>query len=399
MSKVKTIKDLQLNDKRVLIRVDYNVPLNEKGEITDDIRIAKSVDTLRYCLERNARVILMSHLGRPKGAPEAKYSLKPAADHLAKLLGKPVKLLGDCVGPKVEKAVQAMQPGDVVMLENLRFHAEETKNDAGFAKKLASLADVYINDAFGAAHRAHASTAGVTEYLPSGAGFLMSRELEYLGKAITTPDRPFVTILGGAKVSDKIKLISNLIDKADTILIGGAMAYTFYKVMGIGIGNSKFEPDGVPAAEQALRKAKEKNFQLVFPDDRVIAPSIDEASKAKVIDTAIPDGWSGFDIGPKTVERYKAILAKAKTIVWNGPVGLFEVKPFDEGTRALAKFIAGLNATKIIGGGDTAAAVRAFGLDTQMSHVSTGGGASLEFLEGTQLPGVTALCEKAGAAK
>ncbi len=399
MSKVKTIRDLSLNDKRVLIRVDYNVPLNEKGQITDDIRIAKSVDTIRYCLERNARVILMSHLGRPKGAPEAKYSLKPAADHLAKLLGKPVKLLGDCVGPEVEKAVQAMKSGDVVMLENLRFHAEETKNDAAFAKKLASLADVYVNDAFGAAHRAHASTAGVTEYLPSGAGFLMSRELEYLGKAITTPDRPFVTILGGAKVSDKIKLISNLIDKADTILIGGAMAYTFYKVMGIGIGNSKFEPDGVPAAELALRKAKEKNFPLIFPDDRVIAPSIDEASKAKVIDTEIPDGWSGFDIGPKTVERYKAILANAKTIVWNGPVGLFEVKPFDEGTKALAKFIAGLKATKIIGGGDTAAAVRAFGLDTQMSHVSTGGGASLEFLEGTQLPGVTALAEKAGAAK
>lgn len=399
MDSVKTIEELSVNDKRVLIRVDYNVPLNEKGEITDDVRISKSLDTIRYCLERNARVILMSHLGRPKGTPEAKYSLKPAAVHLAKLLGKPVTLLQDCVGPEVEKAVQSMKAGDIVMLENLRFHAEETKNDSAFAKKLASLADVYVNDAFGAAHRAHASTAGVTEYLPSAAGFLLSLELRYLGKAITNPDRPFVTILGGAKVSDKIKLISNLIDKADTILIGGAMAYTFYKVMGIGIGNSKFEPEGVPAAEQALKKAKDKNFQLLFPVDRVIAQSIDTAAQSKVIDTEIPDGWSGFDIGPKTVENYKQVLASAKTIVWNGPVGLFEFKPFDKGTYELAKFISTLNATKIIGGGDTAAAVRQFGFDKQMSHVSTGGGASLEFLEGTQLPGVTALAQKSSVSK
>ncbi|MBU3758989.1 MAG: phosphoglycerate kinase [Candidatus Omnitrophica bacterium] len=399
MESVKTIEELQVQDKRVLIRVDYNVPLNERGEITDDVRIAKSLDTLRYCLERGARVILMSHLGRPKGTPEAKYSLKPAALHLEKLLGKPVSLLGDCVGSEVEKAVQSMKAGDIVMLENLRFHAEETKNDLTFAKKLAGLADVYVNDAFGAAHRAHASTAGVTEFLPSAAGFLLAQELRYLGKAITNPDRPFVTILGGAKVSDKIKLITNLIDKADTILIGGAMAYTFYKVMGIGIGNSKFEPEGVPAAEQALKKAREKNFQLLFPVDRVIAQSIETASQSKVIETDIPDGWSGFDIGPKTVEKYKQVLAGAKTIVWNGPVGLFEFKPFDQGTYELAKFISTLQATKIIGGGDTAAAVRQFGFDKQMSHVSTGGGASLEFLEGTLLPGVTALANKTTVSK
>lgn len=399
MESVKTLEELPLNEKRVLIRVDYNVPMNEKGEITDDTRISKSLNTLRYCLERKAKVILMSHLGRPKGVPDAKYSLKPAALHLSKLLGKPVTMLPDCVGPEVEKAVQSMQPGDIVMLENLRFHAEETKNDAAFSKKLASLADLYINDAFGAAHRAHASTVGVTEYLPSAAGYLLALELRYLGKAITNPDRPFVTILGGAKVSDKIKLISNLIDKADTILIGGAMAYTFYKVMGIAIGNSKFEPEGVPAAEEALKKAQAKNFPLLFPDDRVVATSIETAAQSKVIDTEIPDGWSGFDIGPKTVEKYKKVLAGAKTIVWNGPVGLFEIKPFDKGTYELAKFVAGLSATKIIGGGDTAAAVRQFGFDSQMSHVSTGGGASLEFLEGTQLPGVVALANKSTVSK
>ncbi|HTL48458.1 MAG TPA: phosphoglycerate kinase [Verrucomicrobiae bacterium] len=399
MDKIKSIQEMDIKNKRVLIRVDYNVPMDEQGKITDDIRVSKSLDTIHYCTKQNARVILMSHLGRPKGAPDAKFSLKPVAQHLSGLLGKQVLMLPDCVGPEVESKVAAMKPGDVAMLENLRFHKEEEKNDPEFSRKLAALGDVYVDDAFGAAHRAHASVVGVTEFLPSAAGFLLAKEVEYLGKAISNPDRPFVTILGGAKVSDKVKLISNLIDKADTLLIGGAMAYTFYKLMGIKIGNSKFEPDGVPFAEEALKKAKQKNFPMHFPSDRVIAPGIDRASEAKVTESDIPDGWSGFDIGPKTVESYKQILSKAKTIVWNGPVGLFEVKPFDKGTLELAKFIAGLKATKIIGGGDTAAAVRQFGLDDKMSHVSTGGGASLEFLEGTVLPGIAVLQEKKLAGK
>lgn len=391
MEKIRTLEDLDVAGKKVLIRVDYNVPMDEQGNITDDTRIAKSLDTLRYCLDRNARLILMSHLGRPKGEPNPKYSLKPAAAHLSKLIGRSVKMLPDCIGAEVEKQVAAMKPGEIVMLENLRFHAGETKNDPEFSKKLASLGDVYVNDAFGAAHRAHASTAGVTEYLPSAAGFLLQREVDYLGKAISNPDRPFVTILGGAKVSDKIKLISNLMEKADTILVGGAMAYTFYKVMGIGIGNSKFEPEGVPAAEEALKKAKAKKFELIFPEDRLISPGIDRGAESKIVDSDIPDGWSGFDIGPKTVAKFKTYLAKARTIVWNGPLGLFEIEAYRKGTKEIAEYVAGLNATKIIGGGDTAAAIRLFGLDDKMTHVSTGGGASLEFLEGTELPGVAVL--------
>jgi len=397
---IRTIEEIDVTGKRVLIRVDYNVPIDDAGKITDDIRISKSIDTLRYCLERNARLVLMSHLGRPKGEPNAKYSLKPAAEHLSKLLGREVKLLPDCIGSEVEKQVGAMKAGEIIMLENMRFHPGETKNDLEFAKKLAALGDVYVNDAFGAAHRAHASTSGVTEYLPSAAGFLLLKEIAYLGKAISNPDRPFVTILGGAKVSDKIKLIKNLMDKADTILIAGAMAYTFYKVMGIKIGNSKFEPDGVPAAEEALKKAKEKNFPLIFPEDRLISPGFDRGSEAKVTEDDIPDGWSGFDIGPKTIETFKSHLKNAKTVVWNGPVGLFEIEAYRKGTRAIAEYVAGLNATKIIGGGDTAAAVRQFGLDKKMTHVSTGGGASLEFLEGTELPGIAALSkEKVRAAR
>ena len=395
---IRKIQDLDLKDKKVLIRVDYNVPMDEQGRITDDIRIARSVDTIQYCLSKNARVVLMSHMGRPKGEVNPKYSLKPAAKHLSGLLAKEVKMLPDCVGSQVEADVDALAAGEVVMLENLRFHAEETKNDPTFSKKLASLADVYVNDAFGAAHRAHASTAGVTQHLPSAAGLLLQKELEYLGKAITNPERPFVTILGGAKVTDKIKLITNLIDKADSILIGGAMAYTFYKIMGIAIGNSKFEPEGEEHARLAMEQAKSKKFPLIFPEDRLIAPSIERAAEAKVVTGDIPDGWAGFDIGPQSVESFKKILSKAKTIVWNGPVGLFEVEQFRNGTRQLAEYIAGLDATKIIGGGDTAAAVRLFGLDKKMSHVSTGGGASLEFLEGSVLPGVAALTP-AGAAK
>lgn len=389
-----TVEDIDIKNKRVLVRVDFNVPLSEKLEITDDARIAKSLDTIKYCIKEGAKVILMSHLGRPEGKPEPKVSLAPAAKRLSELLRQNVELLPDCVGPEVEKKVTALKIGQVVLLENLRFHAEEEKNSPEFSKQLAKLGEVYVNDAFGTAHRAHASTEGVTKYLPAVAGFLLSKEVTYFGKAITNPERPFVTILGGAKVSDKVKLIGNLLDKADTILVGGAMAYTFYKVLGMGIGNSKFEPEGEPAAREALAKSKKKNVPIVLPVDRVIAQKMEKGAPTKTITTDIPDGWSGFDIGPQTVEKFKEILKSAKTIVWNGPLGVFEIPPFEQGTLQIAKFISGLKATTIIGGGDTAAAIKIFGLEDKMSHVSTGGGASLEFLEGTTLPGVAALRDK-----
>ena len=390
-----TVHDLSLQGKRVLIRGDYNVPLNAQGVITDDARIVKSLPTLRYCLEQNAKLILMSHLGRPKGKPDPAFSLKPVAERLSQLLQKKVELLPDCVGAAVEEKVRKLKDGDVVLLENVRFHEEETKNNPAFAKQLAALGEVYVNDAFGAAHRAHASTVGVVQYLPAVAGLLLAKEIEYFDRAISHPERPFVTILGGAKVSDKVKLISNLLDKVDTLLIGGAMAYTFYKVLGIGIGTSKFEPEGVPAAKEALAKAKAKNVPLLLPVDRVISEKFEANPPVKIIDTDIPDGWMGLDIGPKTVEQYKKVLQTAKTVVWNGPVGVFEMPPFDKGTRGLAECLAGLKgATTIIGGGDTAAAVKIFGLEDKMSHVSTGGGASLEYLEGTILPGVAALQDR-----
>lgn len=399
-----TVKDISIKSKRVLLRVDFNVPLDENGRITDDTRIVKSLETIRYCLDQNAKVILMSHWGRPKGKAESKSSLRPAAEHLAKLLGKKISLLPDCVGPVVESTVRNLKEGEVVLLENLRFHTEEEQNDPVFSKSLASLGEVYVNDAFGTAHRAHASTVGVTKFLPAVAGFLLAKEIEYFDKAITHPDRPFVTILGGAKVSDKIKLISNLLEKADALLIGGAMAYTFYKVQGIKIGNSKFDPEGLDAATQALAKSKAKNVPLVLPVDRVIAQKMEKGTPTRIVTGDIPDGWSGFDIGPETCKKFKEELASAKTIVWNGPLGLFEIPPFEEGTREIAQFIARLSAeggsasggkaTTIIGGGDTAAAMTQFGLEDKMSHVSTGGGASLEYLEGTVLPGVAALREK-----
>ena len=389
-----TVRDIDIRAKRVLIRVDFNVPLDDAGRITDDTRIVKSLETIQYCLTQNAKLILMSHLGRPKGKPDPQQSLKPTAERLSKLISKKVDLLSDCVGPGVEKRVREMKPGEVVLLENLRFHAEEEKNDPEFSKKLAALAEIYVNDAFGSAHRAHASTVGVTQYLPSVAGFLLAKEVAYFNKALENPDRPFVTILGGAKVSDKIKLISNLLEKADTLLIGGAMAYTFYKVLGIGIGNSKFDPEGEGVAREALRKSKEKNVPLILPTDRVIAQKMERGVPTQLVTGDIPEGWSGFDIGPQTAKKFNEVLSKAKTVVWNGPLGVCEIPPFDQGTRAVAECVAGLKATTIIGGGDTAAAIKAFGLETKMSHVSTGGGASLEFLEGTVLPGVAGLREK-----
>ncbi len=390
-----TVKDIDIKGKTVLMRVDFNVPLDEKLQITDDSRIVKAMDTVRYILDQQAKLILMSHLGRPDGKPDPKFSLKPAAERVSKLLNKKVQLAPDCIGPQVEALAKALKPGEALLLENLRFHAEEEKNDAAFAKKLASLGDVYVNDAFGTAHRAHASTEGVTKYLPAVAGFLLGKEVEYFDKILTNPDRPFVTILGGAKVSDKIKLIGNLIDKSDTLLVGGAMAYTFYKVQGIAIGNSKFDPAGMDAAKDALAKSKAKNVPLVLPVDRVIAQKMEKNVPTKVVNGDIPDGWSGFDIGPESAKKFKEVLSKAKTILWNGPLGLFEIPPFDKGTREIAEYVAGLSkVTSIIGGGDTAAAVRIFGLEDKMSHVSTGGGASLEYLEGRVLPGIAALSDK-----
>lgn len=389
----KTVKDVALKGKKVIVRVDFNVPI-ENGHITDDRRISGALPTIQYALAQGAaKVILMSHLGRPKGVGfEAEFTLKPVAVHLEKLLKEKILFLNDCIGDAVNAGITRSQER-VVLLENLRFHKEEEKNDAGFAKALASLADVYVNDAFGTAHRAHASTAGITAYLPSVAGFLIEKELEYLGNAINNPKRPLAVILGGAKVSDKIELIKNLIPKANTIVIGGGMAYTFLKAQGIAIGNSKLEKDKVDMAKDLLAQAKAAGVEMVLTSDFVITQSF-TSDECKVSDT-IPDGWESLDIGPKTREKYKAILSKAKTIVWNGPLGVFERKAYEAGTRAIADYLATLkDVTVIIGGGDSAAAVAKFGLEDKMTHISTGGGASLEFLEGKELPGIAALNDK-----
>lgn len=391
------IRDIDIKNKKLIIRVDFNVPLDDAKNITDDRRITASLPTIEYALKQGAaKVILMSHLGRPKGAGfEADFSLKPVAKRLKELLKQDVLMLEDCVGAKVKDAI-ANSKERVILLENLRFHKEEEKNDANFAKELASFADVYVNDAFGTAHRAHASTAGITKYLPSVAGFLIEKELKYLGEAVTNPKRPLAVILGGAKVSDKILLIKNLLTKANTIVIGGGMAYTFLKAQGIKIGNSKLEADKVDTARELLAEAKAKGVEIVLTTDFVIAPNF-QSDEAKIVD-AIPDGWESLDVGPKTRKAYKEILSKAKTIVWNGPLGVFERDAYAKGTREIAEFLATLkDVTVIIGGGDSAAAVAKFNLEDKMTHISTGGGASLEFLEGKELPGIAALNDKAKA--
>jgi phosphoglycerate kinase len=388
----KTVRDIDLRGKRVLVRADFNVPLDPSGRITDDARIVKTLPTLEFILSQNAKLVLMAHLGRPKGAaPEA--SLRPVAVRLRELLARPVELLSDCVGPEVKRRVLAMKNGEAVLLENLRFHPEEEKNDPGFARELAELAEVYVDDAFGAAHRAHASVEGVTHHLPAVAGFLLAKEIEYFEKILTSPDRPFVAILGGAKVSDKILVIENLLAKVDTILIGGGMAYTFLKVRGEEIGASKLDEKGLEVAREILEKTKKRGAKILLPVDHVVADAFREDARWEVSDK-IPAGWMGLDIGPKTVELFTKELAPAKTVLWNGPVGVCEWKAFSEGSRTLARSLAAMKATTIIGGGDTAAAVKDFGLEDKMSHLSTGGGASLEFLEGKQLPGVTALQNK-----
>lgn len=384
----KTIRDIQPGGKRVLVRVDFNVPL-ERGRVADDTRIRAALPTIRYLLDRRARVVLMSHLGRPKGRPMSEFSLAPVAQCLSELLGHSVDLAPDCVGPAAEACVAALEAGQALLLENLRFHPEEEANDPGFSRRLAVLGDVYVNDAFGSAHRAHASTVGVTAFLPAVAGLLMEKELAFLGKALENPARPFVAILGGAKISDKIGVIRNLLGKVDRLLIGGGMANTFLKALGIQVGQSLVESGSLQIAAALLRNGGGK---IVLPLDAVIGDRFAaDAARAVVQVAKVPLGWSILDIGPATVERFAVALAAAKTVVWNGPMGVFEFPPFAEGTFAVARVVAGLTATTIIGGGDSAAAVELAGLSDKMTHVSTGGGATLEFLEGRPLPGVEAL--------
>jgi len=390
----KTIKDVDIKGKRVLMRVDFNVPLDGKQRITDDTRIRSALPTIRYALEAPSKLILMSHLGRPKGEVNPRMSLAPCAKRLSRLLGKNVKMLGDSIGPEVENAVAGMKDGDIVLLENLRFHKGETKNDPEFAKALAKSGDVFIDDAFGSCHRAHASTEGVAKILPGTMGFLVEKELNYFDKVLHNPEKPFALILGGAKVSDKIAVIENMLDKIDYLLIGGAMAYTFLKSRLKGTGSSRIEEDKIDVASEIFKKAREKNVSIFLPEDHVIARTITANTRVRVVREHIPDGWIGLDIGPRTIKKYKQALKDAKTIVWNGPLGYFELRPFRRGTAEIAKFISRLNATTIIGGGDTAAAVNALGLAKRMSHISTGGGASLEYLEGKELPGIAALEDK-----
>lgn len=388
----KTVRDIEVAGKRVLVRVDFNVPL-ENGTVTDDTRIRAALPTIRYLIDHGAKIILCSHLGRPKGKPDPKYSLNPVAGRLGQLLQRPVQAAPDCIGPVVEGMVRAMQSGDILLLENLRFHAEEEANEARFARELASLADVYVDDAFGSAHRAHASTAGVAALLPAVAGFLMEKELNFLGQALTAPTRPFVAILGGAKVSDKIAVVNNLLGKVDTLLIGGGMANTFLKAQGKEVGESLVENDKLDVAREVLQKGGNK---LVLPVDVVIADRFAaDAQRHTVSVDAVPAGWRVLDVGPQTVERFTEHLRRARTVVWNGPMGVFEVAPFAEGTFAVARVLADLSgATTIIGGGDSAAAVEQAGVAERMTHISTGGGASLEFLEGRELPGVAVLQDK-----
>ncbi|HWT64554.1 MAG TPA: phosphoglycerate kinase [Terracidiphilus sp.] len=404
MSKL-SIRDIDLANKRVFVRVDFNVPLTEDGStITDDTRIVATLPTLKYALERNAKLILASHLGRPKGKVNSKYSLKPVAARLSELLAKElgkavsVSFATDCIGADASELANSLQPGQVLLLENLRYHAEEEANDAEFSKKLAALAEVYVNDAFGSAHRAHASTEGITHFIkPAVAGLLMEKEITYLGKALESPEKPFVAIIGGSKISGKIDVIDNLLDKVDTLVIVGGMAYTFQRALGVATGKSLVEEDKIDMAKAALEKAKAKGVNLLLPVDNILADKFAEDAATQEWDTAkdFPADWQGLDIGPKSIAAIEKIVSEAKTIVWNGPAGVFEFPRFAVGTNAIAKAVAANKAaTSIIGGGDSVSAINKTGLADQITHISTGGGASLEFLEGKKLPGVEALTDK-----
>ncbi len=388
------LKEEDLANKRVLVRVDFNVPI-KNGVITDDKRIREALPTIQYLIEKKAKVILMSHLGRPKGIQED-LRLDPIAKRLSELLGKKVKKLNDCIGEEVEREVENMKPGEIILLENLRFHKEEEANDPEFAKKLARLGDIYVSDAFGTVHRAHASTAGVAQYLPSYAGLLIKKEIEIMGSALEKPERPFICILGGAKVSDKIGVIENLLEKVDTLIIGGGMMFTFWKAQGFEIGKSILEEDKIEIAKKFIKTAEEKGVKLLLPDDAVVVKEISETAETKIKgkgEFEIDD--IGVDIGPKSIEKFVKEIAQGKTIIWNGPMGIFEIDKFSEGTKEIAKAIANnKNCVSIVGGGDTASAISKLGLEDKFTHISTGGGASLEFLEGKILPGIAVLLEK-----
>ena len=394
MSK-KTVKDIDLKGKKVFVRCDFNVPMDENRNITDNRRIVAALPTIKYLLEQNCKVILASHLGRPKGEFKPEYSLAPVAAELSKLLGQEVFMAKDVIGESAKTLAANLKEGQVMLLENVRFHREETDNEPEFAKELASMAEVFVNDAFGTAHRAHASTEGISHYLPSVSGFLIEKELKFLGDALNNPERPFVAILGGAKVSDKIGVIDSLLEKVDTLMIGGAMSYTFFKAQGYEVGNSLCEPDKCELALNLMNKAKEKGVKFLLPIDTKIGKEFKPDTESKTVAwTEIPEGWEGFDIGEKTIEMFKEELKTAKTVVWNGPLGLFEFDQFAIGTNAIAHALAELDATTIIGGGDSAAAVEKARLADKMTHISTGGGASLEFLEGKKLPGIECLQDK-----
>lgn len=391
----KTIEDINVSDKRVLVRCDFNVPFDDKGNITDPKRILEALKTIKYLISHNAKVILCSHLGRPKGEYNLKYSLTPVANYLSTALVKHVKMAKDVVGEDAKRIVDSLKDGEVALLENVRFHKEETENDPDFAKKLASLADIYVNDAFGTTHRAHASTEGVAKYLPAVCGYLIQKEITIMGNALENPKRPFVAILGGAKVSDKINVINNLLDKVDTLIIGGGMAYTFLNSLGYSVGTSICESDKVNLAREIMAKAKDKNVKLLIPVDNRVGKDYAPDTESKIVDSdKIPDGWMGLDIGPKTVELFSDALNGAGTIVWNGPMGVSEWDNFAFGTKAIAKIVANSSAITIIGGGDSAAAIEKLGYADKITHVSTGGGASLQFLEGKVLPGIAALNDK-----
>ena len=394
MSK-KTVRDIDLKGKKVFVRCDFNVPMDENQNITDNRRIVAALPTIKYLIEQNCKIILASHLGRPKGEFKPEFSLAPVAKELSRLLGQEVLMAKDVIGESAKTLAANLKEGQVMLLENVRFHREETDNDPEFAKELASMAEVFVNDAFGTAHRAHASTEGISHYLPSVSGFLIEKELKFLGDALNNPERPFVAILGGAKVSDKIGVIDSLLEKVDTLMIGGGMAYTFFKAQGYEVGNSLCEPDKCDLALSLMNKAKEKGVKFLLPIDTKIGKEFKPDTESKTVAwTEIPEGWEGFDIGEKTIEMFKDELKSAKTVVWNGPLGLFEFDQFAIGTNAIAHALAELDATTIIGGGDSAAAVEKAGLADKMTHISTGGGASLEFLEGKKLPGIECLQDK-----